>query len=110
MLRISAALALLLLAGCHRERISEVQFTLTPAGDTVTAACTRSSSGDCYFAFTGTTVNVKEGQTVTVGNVAAGSLYCADSHAVRLETCKTETVGWKRATVTKRTASAGPTG
>ena len=65
-----AALSVLLLAGCRRERTSEVSFVVTPdlASRTATVECKASSTGVCHFTFSSeaspSELSVKAGEII----------------------------------------------
>ncbi len=88
-------LALIALLGCHPNRHStNLKFSIghNSVAQTITIACTASSSGKCHFAFTGdvspATADLQTSDTLVVHGVATGTQYCADVHKPSLDSCK----------------------
>lgn len=106
---VPAAVVLVALAGCHRTRVDEIRYTAEPAGGMLSLTCLDSSTGKCYFAFTGEatppTLTLKAGSWATVKNAPAGAGYCADAHPVSLQSCPRVNVSAKKQTVHRKASS-----
>jgi hypothetical protein len=113
MTRLPAAALLLLVpfAGCTRAHTRELRFISAPgpASNALTITCQSSTTGKCYFLFTGSALlaeaAIRVGSTVTVAQLDPQTQFCSGIHKLNSDTCRKSPVEWHRVTIEQKTTT-----